>query len=188
MNKANALVVVDFQKDFVSGALGFEAAQKIEEKLRGKIIDHWRNGGTVIFTYDTHETDYMNTNEGKNLPVPHCIIGTPGWELTDQIKMAHDWGVRNGYPCYDIQKPTFGSLGLINVINDLVESTDGESGVTLEFTGVVTNICVISNAVVAKATAPDANIIVNKGLCASNDPELEQKAYDILRNLHIEVK
>lgn len=187
MNRNNILVVVDYQKDFVDGALGFEKAKQLDIELAKKIKHHWDEDGTVIFTFDTHHTDYMNTIEGENLPVPHCIVGTPGWELYGNVNRVHNWGATNNKPYYDINKMTFGSTDLIDVFNKIVEEADGERHVTVEFTGVVTNICVISNAIIAKATVPNARIIINSSLCGSNDRELEQKAFDIMKNLHMEI-
>lgn len=188
MARNNILVVVDYQNDFVDGSLGFPAAKKIEEALVEQIKNHWDQGGTVIFTYDTHEDDYLDTCEGRNLPVKHCITGTSGWELHGKVKEIHDWGVDNHKHYFDIRKPTFGSLALIQAIDEVMNNCGcKEESLSIEFCGVVTNICVISNAVIAKATVPEARIFVNSNLCASNSSEIELMAYNILRNLHIDV-
>lgn len=188
MARNNILVVVDYQNDFVTGSLGFPAAKAIENDLADKIKLHWNNGGTVIFTYDTHGNHYLDTVEGQNLPVKHCIRGTDGWNLHGKIKEIHDFGVDNHKHYFDIFKNTFGSLTLTKAIEEVLANCDcAEEDISIEFCGVVTNICVISNAIIAKATVPEARIFVNSSLCASNDPEMEQKALDILRNLHIQV-
>ncbi len=166
------LVVVDFQNDFVTGALGFDAAVEAEPNLVGLIREARESGSDVLFTLDTHGTDYTDTVEGKHLPVPHCIKGTDGWRLTPAVAAE----AREG-EC--IEKPTFPSLELAEMLR-----TGGYDEVTLA--GVVTNICVISNAVMAKAALPNARIAVVRSACASNDPKLEKEAYDILTNLHID--
>lgn len=188
MSESNILVVVDYQNDFVTGSLGFPAAKAIENALSDKIKSHWDNGGTVIFTYDTHGENYLNTVEGNNLPIEHCIRGTDGWSLHGKVQEMHDFGVVNHKQYFDIFKNTFGSLMLTEVINKIkAECGCEEKDINIEFCGVVSNICVISNAIIAKSTVPEANISVNSKLCKSNDPEMEQKAFDILRNLHIKV-
>lgn len=188
MDKKHVLVVVDYQNDFVTGVLGFPNATAIEGGISDRIEACWKNGGTVIFTYDTHESDYMDTVEGKNLPVPHCIENTDGWNLYGEVKKWHDYGKSNNLPMTDICKPTFGSLGLISALNDIMDEVRDETKIEIEFAGVVSNICVISNAIIAKSTMPEANIWVNRSICASNDNEMEQKAFDILENLHIKVR
>ena len=165
------LVVVDFQNDFVTGALGFEAAVKAEPNLVELIRGARESSSDVLFTLDTHGTDYMDTVEGQHLPVPHCVRGTDGWRLTPAV-------AAEAREC--IEKPTFPSLELAERLR-----AGGYDEVTLA--GVVTNICVISNAVMAKAALPNARIAVVRSACASNDPKLEEEAYDILTNLHIDV-
>jgi len=188
MAENDILVVVDYQNDFVDGSLGFEAAKAIDDALSEKIKAHWEQDGTVIFTYDTHKWDYMDTVEGKNLPVPHCLHGMHGWQLYGKVAQVHDWGYEQRKKLYDIRKPTFGSLDLIGALQEILKRSGcKESDLRVTFTGVVTNICVISNAVIAKAAVPEADISVIRSLCASNDPTLEQKAFDILENLHIKV-
>lgn len=167
------LVVVDFQNDFVTGALGFERAVKAESCLVALIREARESGADVLFTLDTHGADYMDTEEGRHLPAPHCIKGTDGWRLTPAVAAE----AREG-EC--IEKPTFPSLELAGRLR-----AGCYDEVTLA--GVVTNICVISNAVIAKAALPNAKISVVRAACASNDPRLEEEAYDILKNLHVDV-
>ena len=176
--KKKLLIVVDYQKDFVDGALGNPAAAAIEENIVKKIEEYRGLGenGQVIFTYDTHGENYMETQEGVNLPVPHCIEGTEGWELYGKVA-----GMREeGDVCF--AKRTFGSIELGDYLKD-----KGDEYESVEFCGVVTNICVISNMVVTKAAMPEVPILVDPSCCASNDPVLEAKAYDIMENLHAKV-
>ncbi len=173
MAKNKLLVVVDYQNDFVVGSLGFEPAKEIESAICAKIEEYVKSGHDVVFTLDTHSQKYLFTDEGKNLPVKHCIKGTAGHNLYGKVAvLARDR--------MQIEKPTFPSLELAKFI-------EGKNYGEIELCGVVTNICVISNAVMAKAAAPDCKIIVDKACCASNDAELESKSYDIMRNLHITV-
>lgn len=167
------LIVIDYQNDFVDGALGFEDAVKIENNILKIIKDFKDNGDQIVYTLDTHNNDYMDTIEGKNLPVPHCIKGSKGHQLYGKV-----YDELNG--CLFFEKETFGSKTLAKYLEE-----NKFEQITL--IGVVTNICVLSNAIVAKTIQPNANIVVDAACCASNDLLLEQKAYDILENLHIKV-
>lgn len=166
------LVVVDYQNDFVDGALGFPKAKLIEEGICDRIIEYENNGDDVIFTLDTHYEDYMETEEGKNLPVKHCIKGTSGYELYGNVK---DLAISH----LKFEKLTFPS-------NQLLKYLEENPYDVVELCGVVTNICVISNAVIAKAALPNAHIVVNVGLSASNDEEMEFLSIQVMKNLHIE--
>ena len=171
--KKKLLIVVDYQNDFVSGSLGCPQAVAIEDALAAKIAAYRAlgEGGQVIFTMDTHDKNYLETQEGKNLPVPHCIKGTDGWELDSSLKEFQ--GKR-------FEKNTFGSTALM----EYVQERPYESVMLI---GVCTDICVISNAILAKAAQPEAQIIVDAQCVASNDPAMQEKAFDILENLHIDV-
>ena len=165
------LIVVDYQIDFVNGSLGFTKALTLEEGICDKIIEFENNEDEVIFTLDTHYDDYDMTIEGKNLPIAHCIKGTLGHDLFGGVKelsMMHKV----------FEKETFGSSKLFNY---LLENKFDE----VYLCGVVTNICVISNAVIAKSALPNANIFIFKDLVASNDEVMEEKALDIMKNLHM---
>ena len=167
------LIVVDYQKDFVNGSLGFPRALELEEGIIDKIIEFENNGDDVIFTLDTHYDDYMSTVEGANLPIPHCIKGTSGHELYGGVKdvsLAHKM----------FEKETFGSKELFKY---LLENSYDE----IYLCGVVTNICVISNAVVAKTVLPNAKIVIYKDLVASNDETMEAKALEVMKNLHMNI-
>ena len=136
------LVVVDMQKDFIDGALGFEGADKIIPGIVSKIREFEESGDEIVYTLDTHFENYMETQEGKNLPVPHCIKGSDGWELCDELKPLLE-----GKKCFE--KLTFGSVELAEYLNENASEIS-----SIEVCGLVSNICVVSNAVIAKAAAP----------------------------------
>ena len=167
------LIVVDYQNDFVDGVLGFKRAQEIENNIINKINKYQENNDEIIFTLDTHYEDYMSTVEGENLPIPHCIKGSKGHEIYGKVKE-----LSSNYPL--IEKETFGSKDLIKYIENKEYSE-------IELIGVVTNICVISNAVLVKAIHPNTKISVDASCSASNDEVMEAKALDVLENLHIKV-
>lgn len=167
------LIVVDYQNDFVDGALGFEKAKKLENNIINKIREYKKNDDEIIFTLDTHYDNYMTTKEGENLPIPHCIKGTKGHELYGKVK-----DLANNY--LQIEKETFGSKELMKYLLDKEYSS-------VELIGVVTNICVISNAIIVKAVLPNVEIFVDASCSSSNDEVLEKKALDILKNLHIKI-
>lgn len=169
MNKL--LIVVDFQNDFVSGSLGFAEASALEDKICAK-IDEYEND-EIIYTLDTHYDNYMSTQEGRNLPIPHCVKGTDGHCLYGQVKEKLD-----GKKCFE--KNTFPSLKLGKFL-------EGKAYDVIELCGLVSNICVISNAVIAKAACPEAEIIVDSSATASADNELHQKSLDVMKGLQITV-
>jgi len=168
------LVVVDFQNDFVTGSLGFKKAKQIDEKIAFKIKKYRENNYDILFTFDTHNNDYLYTQEGIILPVEHCIIGTEGHDIYGMT--------RNQVKEEDIKiyKDVFGSkeLGLYLGNNFYSE---------IEFVGVVTNICVISNAVIARTFSKESKIIVDYSCVASNDDSLNEKCIDILESLQVEI-
>ena len=168
------LIVVDYQNDFVDGKLGFEGAKDIENNIVDLINMYHNNNDDVMFTFDTHFESYMESVEGKFLPVPHCIKGTNGHNLTDallNVKKESD---------VSFEKFTFPSLDLANYIKEKQYDE-------VQLCGVVSNICVLSNAVMVKAALPNARIFICENSIASNDNELHQKGIDILKNLHIEI-
>lgn len=172
MNKA--LVVVDYQVDFVNGALGFEGAELLEPVIFGKIEETRKNGGTVIFTLDTHSENYLETAEGKKLPVVHCVDGSEGHKLYGKVRDC----VRNGDII--IKKPSFGSLELSEVLRE--KKFD-----EVELCGLVTDICVVSNAVIAKAALPEAKVVVDSKACASFDKSAHEAALKVMRSVQIDV-
>lgn len=168
------LVVVDYQNDFVSGSLGFPKAVELEKSICNKIKEYRQNNDTVIFTLDTHENDYMQTQEGQNLPVPHCIKNTDGIKLYGKVAelvLPDD---------IMMEKNTFGAKGLAKYFEQ--NSYD-----LVEFVGVVSNICVISNAVIAKAFLPEAEIVIESSCVASNDDTMNEKALDVMKGLQMKV-
>lgn len=178
------LIVVDYQNDFVDGALGFEGAQLLAEPIVKKIQEYRENGDVVVFTFDTHHKDYLDTQEGKNLPVPHCIEGTPGHELYGPVKDCVEDSDRVFY------KSTFGSSELFErllQIQQTASSLDTLPFESIELVGLVSHICVLSNAVIARTACPDVPIIVDASCTDSYDKELQEKAFDVLEGLQITV-
>ena len=169
MNKY--LIVVDVQKDFVDGALGTPEAQAIIPRVKEKIAEYRANGGKVIFTRDTHQKNYLETNEGKHLPVEHCIEGTDGWQVYE--------GLTEGDSVV-LNKPTFGHLGWRKYIED---SADLE----IELIGLCTDICVASNALILKATFPEAVVSVDSTACAGVTPASHEAALNTMRMCQVEV-
>lgn len=167
------LIVVDYQVDFVTGSLGFDDALKLEDGIYNRIREYQNNNDDVIFTLDTHDESYLDTEEGKYLPIKHCLKNTNGHELYGKVKEV----VGNNKV---FEKKTFPSSELLVYLLD--KDYD-----YIELCGVVTNICVISNAVITKAAKPLAHIVVNQKLCASNDLEMEQKSLEVMKNLQIEI-
>lgn len=168
------LIVVDFQNDFIDGALGFDGASDITETIVAKIKDYKDRGHDVMFTVDTHKEDYMETEEGQNLPVIHCVEGTHGHLIQDDVKALIDTKDKQ------FIKYTFPSLELGTYLRD--KDYD-----TIELCGLVSNICVISNAVIAKSALPNAHIKVDARATRSFDPDMHEKALDVMEGLHIEV-
>ncbi len=164
------LIVVDMQNDFIRGSLGSDMAKAIVpyvvEKVKG--FD-----GKVIFTRDTHFDDYMQTREGRKLPVPHCIKGTDGWQICDELAP---------YAETVVDKVTFGSIELPRAVNSF-----GEIVESIELCGLCTDICVISNAMILKAVFTEADITVDANACAGVTPESHKTALDAMRAVQIEV-
>lgn len=169
------LVVIDYQIDFVNGSLGFERAEKIENRLAEKIKFCRQNGYEIVFTFDTHKKDYLSTNEGKHLPVEHCILGSEGHNLFGKVSLQLRKEDRK------IFKPSFGSGELYEFLKD----NDFDE---VELCGVVTDICVLSNAVLAKTALPEARVVVDKTCVASNDPESERAAFTVLKSIQVEIE
>lgn len=168
------LLVIDMQVDFIDGALGSAEAVAIIPNVLREIAKYGKND--IIATRDTHPEDYMQTREGKHLPVPHCIEGTPGWELHPEIAMALDG-------CTVIDKPTFGSTRLCNMICQIAQSEEIE--VTL--VGLCTDICVVSNAMLIKAALPEIDVKVVADACAGVTPETHAAALTTMKMCQIEI-
>ncbi|MBO4914068.1 MAG: cysteine hydrolase [Oscillospiraceae bacterium] len=165
----NILVVVDMQNDFIDGALGTPEAAAIVpavvEKIRG--YDPWN----IYLTRDTHYENYLETQEGRNLPVEHCIKDTPGWQLRTEVAEAAEGGTI-------IDKPTFGSVELASRL--MVERA--QEALEIEVVGLCTDICVVSNALLLKAAMPEAPITVDAACCAGVTPEKHKAALETMRS------
>jgi len=172
------LIVVDYQNDFVTGSLGFPRAVEIEGAVAEKIERYRKNGDCIIFTLDTHGKNYLETLEGRRLPVPHCVRSTDGWRLYGRV--AGLW--REGDLCFE--KDTFGSQELFDYLRERGRLQPYES---VELCGVVTDICVIANAVLAKTALPQTTISVDAGGVASNDERRGEAALEVMRSLQIEI-
>ncbi len=172
----HVLVVVDMQKDFIDGALGTPEAVAVVPKVVEKIANF---EGTIFVTYDTHDEDYLISNEGRHLPMKHCIKGTPGWELDARIA-----SVLEQKPHTKVEKPTFGSVEL----PELVECAMGPGQFTLELVGLCTDICVVSNALLLKAYFPEMQIFVDGDCCAGVTPESHAAALTTMKMCQINVK
>lgn len=169
------LIVIDMQNDFIDGALGTAEAvavlPSVAEKVRGF-------EGHVVFTRDTHTEDYMNTQEGKNLPVVHCVEGTEGWELAPVLE---SFRMENACPVFD--KPTFGSAALAEAL----KANEGNVE-SVELCGVCTDICVISNALLIKAFLPEVPVSVDASCCAGTSPAAHNNALAAMKMCQISVK
>ena len=170
------LVVVDMQQDFVDGALGSREAVAIVPAVVKKIADF---NGEIFVTYDTHFENYMQTNEGKHLPVPHCIKGTDGWQLNNDVENA-----LSGKKFTKVEKNTFGSVDLPKLIE---QAADGED-FAVELIGLCTDICVVSNALLIKATFPEAPIAVDAGCCAGVTPQAHEAALATMASCQITIE
>ena len=173
------LVVIDYQNDFVDGTLGFEKAKELEQPIYDKVNKYLENGYKVVFTYDTHYENYLETREGKSLPVMHCVKDTKGNQLYGKIN-----DFRNVENTLHYHKEGFGisPQGMIKLASEI-----GEDIKEIELVGVVTNICVISNVVIFQAQYQNADIIVDGSLCASFDDALHEKALDVIEALQVKV-
>ncbi|ASM39517.1 cysteine hydrolase [Campylobacter sp. RM12327] len=169
------LVVVDFQNDFVDGALGFDGAKNLENIIENKIIEFKSNSYDIVFTLDTHKNNYLQSEEGKKLPIPHVIKGTKGHEIYGKIKKY-----ATDYPC--LEKYTFGSDKLMEFIKSKPFYDE------IELCGLVSSICVISNAIIAKAASPNSHIAIDAKATDSYDKTMQEKCFDILEHLHVEIR
>ena len=164
----NVLIVIDMQNDFIDGALGTKEAQAIVPNVKKKIEEYKARGDEVIFTRDTHFENYLETNEGKHLPVEHCIKNTHGWQISDNLG--------NCVGCDVIDKTTFG----YNKWNRYYYES-------IELVGLCTDICVVSNALILKATFPEIDITVDASCCAGVTPESHQAALTTMKMCQINI-
>lgn len=167
------MLIIDMQNDFIDGALGTKEAEAIVKNVVCKASEF---DGEVIFTRDTHFDNYLETEEGKNLPVKHCIKGTQGWEICDQLKNTEVYGKSR-----IIDKLTFGSSELGKIISE--EKPD-----EVYLVGLCTDICVISNAMIVKAFSPETKITVYSDCCAGVTPESHQNALNAMKMCQVSVK
>ena len=177
------LVVVDMQNDFITGSLGTPEAQAIVPNVKKKIEEYRKNGDLIVFTRDTHYANYLQTKEGEKLPVEHCIRNTWGWEITDELR---DEAVN----AVIVNKPTFGSVDLCDVI--VSPEADSESITVIEeieLSGLCTDICVVSNALLLKTVFYDTiDISVDATCCAGVTPETHEAALKTMEMCQINVK
>lgn len=168
----DVLVIVDMQKDFISGALGTKEAIDIVPRVAEKIAQAKKAGKTIVFTRDTHHENYLDTQEGKNLPVPHCIENTDGWQIDPALDTA-------GAMIFD--KPSFGSEALVRYLKSLDDLTSAE------FVGLCTDICVITNVLSTKCALPELPISVDSACCAGVTPQSHENALSAMRMCQIKI-
>ena len=178
MSGKRFLIVVDMQNDFITGSLGTAEAVSIVPAAAGRIRACREEGAAILATLDTHGEDYLNTAEGKKLPVPHCIRGSWGWELAPEIAEAL------GGDYTPVEKPTFGSVRLPERIREAIGNAETLS---IELIGLCTDICVVSNALLLKAHFPEAAISVNAACCAGVTPETHRSALQTMKCCQIDV-
>ena len=172
----DCLFVIDYQKDFVDGALGFPGAEKLDAAIAQRVREYGK--GRVWFTRDTHFADYLDTREGRHLPVPHCLKGSDGWQNYGETARALEEVEAVG-----IDKRTFAmDIADPEILSRLPETAD-----RIELCGLVSNICVVSNAVVLQSRYPEATIVVDAACTASFDKDLHEKVLDVLQGLQVKV-
>ncbi len=167
-----ALIVIDMQNDFITGSLGTKEAQAIVANVAKRIAEARDNGESLFFTRDTHSTDYLNTQEGRNLPVEHCIRGTEGWQIESSLATAN---------AIVVDKPSFGSIELAEKIAGIPELE------SVELIGLCTDICVISNAMILKARLPEIPISVRTNCCAGVTPQSHENALNAMKMCQIRI-
>ena len=195
MNYMKVLIVVDMQNDFINGSLGTQEAQEIVTNVCNEIVRRADSDTVILFTRDTHSENYMNTLEGKNLPVPHCIENTYGWEINPAVWKTYQTCVNKYMNSKDIvypfainqviDKPTFGSMDLQNALFVIEDSIAPIKEITLM--GLCTGICVMSNAILAKATLPEVPVNVIEDCCACVTPESHKTAIEAMKLCQINI-
>lgn len=174
--KKDLLIVIDMQNDFIDGPLGTPEARVMTPHL-AEFIKNFK--GHILATMDTHKDNYLETLEGKKLPVKHCIMATEGWNINNSI--MHALMTNEGFMEF-IHKPTFGSFALIDKVADILKDID-----TIKICGLCTDICVASNALILRAAFPDTPIFVLEDLCAGVTPESHEAALTTMKMCQIEV-
>ncbi len=176
------LVVVDMQNDFIQGSLGSSEAVGIVENVKKKIEEHKNKGSLIVATLDTHDNNYLSTLEGKLLPVPHCIEGSWGHEINEEVKLA--------LPLETLyaKKTTFASFSLIDYIGSYIKSEGSEQNSTeLEIIGLCTDICVVSNALLLRSAFPNMKITVFSNACAGTTKEKHFATLEVMKSCQINV-
>ena len=181
------LVVIDMQNDFITGPLGSPEAREIIPRIQHKVDDYLLQDKVVLFTQDTHYKDYLETQEGQNLPIKHCLSGTKGWEIIPELDRQGNLKV------FTVKKTSFGydhwvSKGNLFGIspNSGAYSCIGK-GMDIELVGVCTDICVVSNALLLKNTFPEAKITVDASCCAGTTPEKHKAALEVMKSCQINI-
>lgn len=170
------LFVIDYQNDFVDGALGFPGAEKLDEKIAAKVRRYGK--GHVLFTRDTHFENYLSTREGRNLPITHCIKGSFGWEVYGETAKA----------LAEVEAPAIDKLVFgMDVSDPAVAAVLPEQADEIELVGLVSNICVVSNAVVLQAKYPEATVIVDAACTDSADKAMNEKVLDVMASFQVKV-
>ena len=171
------LIVVDMQNDFIDGSLGTPEAEAIVDNVVAKMGEYTKD--CIYVTRDTHQDDYLMTQEGDKLPVVHCIEGTQGWDIHPKVKAAMGSAVV-------VNKPTFGSLQLADMM--VMEFMGHElSECEIELVGLCTDICVVSNALILKARLPEVKISVDASCCAGVTPETHKAALTTMKMCQVDV-
>lgn len=167
------LIVVDYQHDFVAGSLGFPGARLLEEPICQKIQTYKAAGNDIVYTMDTHTENYLQTAEGRALPIVHCVKGTPGWALYGKTAaLLAD--------CRKFEKPCFGCAALLPFLQE-------QQYAAVELCGLVSNICVLSNAVLAKTALPEAMVLVDAACTACADKAQNEEALRCMERIQIQV-
>ena len=171
------LIIIDVQNDFVTGSLGTQEARRMLPRLLDKAS---RFSGEILLTKDSHSDNYLDTQEGKMLPVPHCIIGTEGWEFPRELEELR---AKRNAKVY--QKPCFGSTELVS---DLKEAYENNMLDSVELVGICTDICVISNALMIKSAMPELPVFADASCCAGVTPEKHEAALEVMRSCQVIVR
>lgn len=176
------LIVIDMQNDFIDGSLGSKEAQAIVPNVKKKIEEYKVRGDEIITTQDTHFSNYLETSEGKNLPVSHCVINSDGWQLADSI-----YDTLRGYKNYrNFTKYTFGSVNTFEYLKQSI-TEETQKDYEIEIVGLVLNICVISNALLAKAYFPEARIKIDLNCTAATSSEDFDSAVQVLKSCQVDL-
>ena len=186
------VIIVDMQNDFITGSLGSEMAVRAAENAKAYLAKYDRESTRVIFTHDTHYANYLDTAEGHKLPIPHCVLGTEGWEISQVVLQGAEGLIlpptvepfaAHGH----VYKPTFGSLDLINYLYHINDTYPDEQIDSIDILGVCTDICVVSNALLLKAAFPEISINVIADCCAGTNEANHNSALDVMRCCQINV-